>query len=171
MKTLIQNRKISLIHCCFVPFILISFYSCSTQQSYSAKISKFQPSFRGEIKENSMKGVSDTTVVFINGKVNNYDKHAGKGIELTFTSEENNQSFKTITDSIGQFQITIASGLYKLQLIPYRLSRTPTLNFENLKYKSGDIRQLKIYTELSAETVALDTVFKNKKAYIKYLRR
>ncbi|WP_240788937.1 carboxypeptidase regulatory-like domain-containing protein [Psychroserpens sp. NJDZ02] len=118
-----------------------------------------------------MKGVSDTTVVFINGKVNNYDKHAGKGIELTFTSEENNQSFKTITDSIGQFQITIASGLYKLQLIPYRLSRTPTLNFENLKYKSGDIRQLKIYTELSAETVALDTVFKNKKAYIKYLRR
>lgn len=168
MKKYIQNKKISLK---IYSLVLFSLYSCIMGKPYSAKISKFQPSFWGEIKENNLKGVMDTTVVFINGKVSDYDIPAEKGIELIFIKKENNEKFKTITDSNGDFQIEAVNGLYKLQIIPYKYGRTPILNFENLDFKSGEKRELIIYTESNYETLGIDTIFENKKAYNKYLER
>jgi len=170
MKKHIQNRKISLRYCCFVSLISISLYSCIIQKPYIAKISKFQPLFSGEIKENNLKGIADTTIVFITGKVSKYDAPVGKGMELIFINKENNKEFKTITDSNGDFQREIDNGSYKLQIIPYEYGRTPTLNLENLNFKPGEMRELRIYTESSSETIAMDTIFESKKAYNKYLK-
>lgn len=171
MKKEIQKRKVSLRYICLVSFISISLYSCIMGKHYPAKISKFHPLFWGEIKENNLKGIADTTVVFITGKVNNYALNAEEGIELIFLNKENNKEFKTITDSNGDFKTEIISGLYKLEIIPYEYGRTPTLNFENLNFKPGEIRELVIYTESSSETIAKDTIFKSKRAYNKYLKR
>ncbi|APU10420.1 hypothetical protein A5M85_09030 [Cellulophaga lytica] len=168
MKKYIQNKKILLTT---YSLVLFSFYSCITGKTYSAKIAKFQPSFWGKIKENIVKEVTDTTVVFINGKVSDYNRPAGEGVELIFTKKENNKKFKTVTDSIGNFEIEVVKGSYELQLIPYIYGRTPTLTFENLNFKSGEKRELIIYTESNYETIAKDTIFENKKAYKKYTER
>lgn len=168
MKKYSEHKKIMLTT---YSLVLFSFYSCITGKPYSVEIAKLQQSFWGEIKENNVKDVTDTTVVFINGKVSDYNKPAGKGVELIFTKKENNKKFKTVTDSIGNFEIEAVKGSYKLQLIPYKYGRTPTLNFEDLNFKSGEKRELIIYTESNYETIAKDTIFENKKAYKKYTKR
>ncbi|SIT12025.1 hypothetical protein SAMN05421766_11151 [Zobellia uliginosa] len=170
MKKHIQNRKVLLRFGYLGSFLLISLYSCIMQKPYSAKITKFQPSFWGEIKENNLKRIADTTEILITGKVYDYDRPEG-GISVIFISKENKRKFKTVTDSKGHFQINIVNGLYNIQLIPYKYGKTPSLNFENLNFKSGEIRELIIYTESSAETVSMDTIFESKRAYNEYLKR
>ncbi|ADV51300.1 hypothetical protein Celal_4057 [Cellulophaga algicola DSM 14237] len=171
MKKYISNRKIFIRYCFLVLLMSISFYSCILQKPYAANIAIFQPAFLGEIKENTLKGMADTTVVFITGKVSDYKSPAGKGMELIFINKENNKEFKAITDSNGDFEKMMGSGSYTLKIIPYKYGRTPRLNFENLNFNSGDIREIIIHTESSAETVGIDTIFRSKRAHNKYLRR
>ena len=74
----------------------------------------------------------------------------------------------TATDFDGKFQLNMSNGIYKLQIKNFEFG---TLEFDNLIFKSGELRELRIYTESLGEYVVSETIFKNKRAYKKHLKK
>ena len=129
-----------------------------------------EPDFRGEITENNLKGIVDTIAVSVYGKVYDFES-AAENIELSFINKKENKTYKTTTDFEGNFKLYISNGIYKLRVKTYEFgdSKFGTLEFDNLNFESGELRELKIYTELIGEYVLYETTFKSKKAYKTYL--
>ena len=166
-----QNRITSLKYY-LILFLFIGLASCSIiQKPYSITEYKHEPDFRGEIKENNLKGIADTIVVSVNGNVSNFESVA-ENIELSFVNKKENKTYKTVTDFDGNFKLNIPNGIYKLQVKTYEYgdSKFGTLEFDNLNFEPGELRELKIYTELIGEYVEYETIFKNKRAYNKYIK-
>ncbi|MEW7289942.1 carboxypeptidase-like regulatory domain-containing protein [Aquimarina sp. 2304DJ70-9] len=148
-----------------ISFLFVGLVSCSPiKKTYSVKEVKHEPYFWGEIKENNLTGIADTTIVSIHGNVSDFGS-AAENIELNFINKNQNKTYKTITNFYGDFQLNIPNGIYKIQI---EKSEFKTLEFDDLSFKPGELRELKVYTESGAEYVGYETIFKNKRAYKKY---
>ncbi len=155
--------------------LFIGFVSCSIiQKPYIATEIKHEWSTRGEIKENNLIGITDTLIVSINGKVNEYGIGV-QNIELEFIKEK--KFYNTKTDLNGNFKLNLPEGIYQLKV--KNLDRTNfelytsefnTLIFKDLNFKSCELRELIIYIETIGEYVQYEKKFKSEKAYKKHLK-
>ncbi|MHA7059488.1 carboxypeptidase-like regulatory domain-containing protein [Aquimarina sp. M1] len=149
-----------------ISFLSVGLVSCSPiKKTYTVTEVKYEPFFMGEIKENNLTEIADTTIVSINGNVVDFGS-AVANIKLNFINKNENKTYKTITDFYGNFQLNIPDGIYQMQII--KNSEFRTLEFDDLSFKSGELRELKIYTESGGEYVGHETIFNNKRAYKKY---
>jgi hypothetical protein len=156
-------------------FLFIGLISCSiVNKPYTATEIKHEWSIIGEIKENNLIGFTDTLIVSINGKVSEYDIGA-KNIELEFLKEK--KIYKTKTDLNGNFKLNLPEGIYQLKVKNLNItnfesyaSEYNTITFNNLNFKSRELRELIIYIESIGEYVEYYKEYKSEKAYKKHLK-
>lgn len=153
--------------------ILFSFFSCNLlQKKYVYNNGEISQDIYSDIETNEKIGIQDTTSTNIKGHIKS-EKGGFPATMLTFKNTHNKNSYKTLTDFDGFYNINIPAGEYLLMLdYDGQQNNLTTKDKTVFEFKSGEIRKLDWYITLGPETsVSYSIEFKSKRAYKKALKR
>lgn len=91
--------------------------------------------------KNEIIGIADTTLAIVKGRVYDYNNKPLAFSPVAFDNKANGKITGCVTDSIGNYQLFIPTGVYSLTVL-YVGSASFTM--DEIKFTSGQIRQLDV---------------------------